>query len=227
MVTCLGQPHQFIKQFSDIRARRQASIQIVNQPLVESAVVHAVNCCLTLRGFSHQYGNCLRARCVVCGAGVASQRTQVARSALFLCLLQGPCLRSAYYYDYLAIKNKVSLHVETFSQCFVLPTMTNNNFVLVKAESIRRMPWDRPKWAESIRVCTSITAATTLPLSMFSGILDPCTSLVFLTLIFVSCSSGTMQIVKSDYPYAHSDYAIKIFLSLQSLHLFSFNNHKI
>ena len=125
MVTCLGQPHQFIKQFSDTRARRQASIQTVNQRFVEFAVVRAVNCCLSLRGFSHQYGNCLYARCVVCGAGVASQRTQVARSALFLCLLQCPFLRILYYYDYLAIKLKVSLHIDTCSQCFILPTMTN------------------------------------------------------------------------------------------------------
>ena len=115
MVTCLGQPHQFINQFSDIRVRRQASIHIVNQRLVESALVYAVNCCVALRGFSHQYVNCLHARCVVWArAGVASQRT------LFLCLFQCPFLRSVYYYDYLAIKIKVSLHVDTCSpQCFI------------------------------------------------------------------------------------------------------------
>ena len=103
MVTCLGQTHQFMKQLYDIRARRQASIQIVNQRLVESAVVHAVNCCLSLRGFSHQYGNCLT-RVVSCAAPVLLH--SVASSALFLCLLQCPCLLKVYYYDYLEITNE-------------------------------------------------------------------------------------------------------------------------
>ena len=139
MVTCLCQTHEFMKQLSDIRARRQSSIRIVNQRLVESAVVHAVTCCLSLCGFSHQYGNCLRARCVMCGAGVASQRTQVARSAIFLFFLQCPCLLRVYHYDYLEIKMKDSLHIDTCSQCFILPTMTKKKFS-VKAESIRICP---------------------------------------------------------------------------------------
>ena len=60
---------------------------------------------------------------------------------------------------------KASLHVDTFYnalfdlQCH--DQQINYNF-LVKAESIRRMPCDRPKLAESIRVCPRITATTTL-----------------------------------------------------------------
>ena len=82
MVTCLGQQHQFIKQFSDIRVLRQASIQIVNQRLVESAVVHAENC-----------------RFVVFRINMGTVCTRVVS-------LQCPCLCSVYYQDYLAITNE-------------------------------------------------------------------------------------------------------------------------